>query len=126
MINLFFYIIKIILFPLFFLSGGGLKFSDYSDMFDLRTDEIIDRFMSSTLFKQIEYTGSCFETILYEAFLEKQPLVNMILFEKRLETDIIISQKIMYYIREFFYLYSRKIKTRKVFQKIGRFTRKKL
>lgn len=41
MIHLFFYLVKIILFPLFFLSGGGLKFSDYSDMFDLRTDEIM-------------------------------------------------------------------------------------
>lgn len=92
----------------------------------LKTDEIIDRFMCSTLFKQLEYTGSCFETILYEAFLQKQPLINIILLEKRLETDILISQKMMYYIREFFYLYSRKMKTRKVFQKIGRFTRKKL
>jgi hypothetical protein len=82
--------------------------------------------MSSRQFKDLEYTGACFETILYEAFLQKQPLINMVLLEKRLETDIIISQKMMYYIREFFYLYSRKIYTRKVFQKIGRFTRKKL
>jgi hypothetical protein len=92
----------------------------------LRIDEIIDRFMSSTLFKNMEYTGSCFETILYEAFLQKHPLINMILLEKRLQTDILISQKMMYYIREFFYLYSRKMKTRKLKQKIGRFTRKKL
>ena len=92
----------------------------------LRTDEIIDRFMSCSQFNDLEYKGPCFETILYEAFLEKQPLINIILLEKRLETDILISQKMMYYIREFFYLYSRKMKTRKVFQKFGRFTRKKL
>lgn len=91
----------------------------------LRTDEIIDRFISSELYKKITYTGNCFETILYQAFLEKQPTINMILLEKRLETDILISQKMMYYIREFFYLYSRKIKTRKLKQKIGRFTRKR-
>jgi hypothetical protein len=80
----------------------------------LRTDEIIDRFMSSTLFKDLEYSGHCFETILYEAFLQKLPLINIILLEKRLETDVLISQKMMYYIREFFYLYSRKMKTRKI------------
>ena len=92
----------------------------------LRTDEIIDRFISSELYKKLTYTGNCFETILYHVFLEKQPTINMILLEKRLETDILISQKMMYYIREFFYLYSRKIKTRKLKQKIGRFTRKRL
>lgn len=92
----------------------------------LRTDEIIDRFMCSTLFNELEYTGHCFETILYEAFLQKLPLINIILLEKRLETDVLISQKMMYYIREFFYLYSRKMKTRKIKHKIGRFTRKKL
>lgn len=91
----------------------------------LRTDEIIDRFISSELYKKLN-TRQCFETILYQVFLEKQPTINMILLEKRLETDILISQKMMYYIREFFYLYSRRIKTRKLKQKIGRFTRKKL
>jgi hypothetical protein len=92
----------------------------------LRTDEIIDRFISSPLFQQLKYDdGLCFETLLYEAFLQKQPFINIILLEKRLETDLLISQKLMYYIREFFYLYSRKVKTRKTRQKIGRFTRKK-
>lgn len=92
----------------------------------LRTDEIIDRFISCSEFNNLEYKAPCFETVLYEAFLEKQPLINIILLEKRLETDILISQKMMYCIREFFYLYSRKMKTRKVFQKFGRFTKKKL
>ena len=92
---------------------------------NLRSDEIIDRFMSSKLFEKAQYKGYCFETILYEAFLKRLPFINMILLEKRLETDILISQKIMYYIREFFYLYSRKMKTRKMRQPIGRFTRRK-
>jgi len=92
----------------------------------LRTDEIIDRFISSDIFKQMNYRGPCFETLLYETFLERQPLVNTILLEKRLETDILISQRLMYYIREFFYLYSRKLKTRKVRRAIGKFTRKKM
>ena len=92
----------------------------------LKIDEIIDRFISSELYKKLSYNGPCFETILYHTFLEKHSTINMILLEKRLETDILISQKMMYYIREFFYLYSRKIKTRKIKQKIGRFTRKKL
>lgn len=91
----------------------------------LKTDEIIDRFISSSLFQQLKYDGLCFETLLYEAFLQKKPFINIVLLEKRLETDLLISQKLMYYIREFFYLYARKIKTKKARQKIGRFTRKK-
>jgi len=92
----------------------------------LKTDEIIDRFMSSSLYKHLKYDNTlCFETLLYEAFLQKRPFINMILLEKRLDTDLLISQKLMYYIREFFYLYARKLKTRKAHQKIGRFTRKK-
>jgi hypothetical protein len=92
----------------------------------LRTDEIIDRFISSNIFKKMNYRGTCFETLLYETFLERQPFLNTILLEKRLETDILISQRLMYYIREFFSLYSRKLKTRKVRRAIGKFTRKKM
>jgi hypothetical protein len=91
----------------------------------LRTDEIIDRFISSNLFKNAQYSDKCFESILYEEFQNKECFADMILLEKRLETDLLISQKLMYYIREFFYLYSRKIKTRKVRKKLGRFTIKK-
>jgi len=97
-----------------------------SYMHYLRTDEIIDRFISSDLFQQLDYVGDCFESVLYESFLENQSILNTIVLEKRLETDILISQKMIYYIREFFYLYSRKIKTRKIKQKIGKFTRKKM
>jgi hypothetical protein len=91
----------------------------------LKTDEIIDRFISSNLFKNVQYFGECFESILYESFLKKKSFINMINIEKRLETDILISQKMMYYIREFFYLHSRRLKTRKLKITIGRFTRKK-
>jgi hypothetical protein len=77
------------------------------------------------VFQQLNYNGSWFETLLYESFLEKRPFINVLVLEKRLETDLLISQKLMYYIREFFYLYSRKIKTRKVRKKLGRFTIKK-
>ena len=44
---------------------------------------------------------------------------------EELERDIVVTQKIMYYLKEFFYLTTRKMKTRKNNIPIGRFTRKK-
>lgn len=42
-----------------------------------------------------------------------------------MEIDIIVSQKLMYHIKEFFYLTTRKSKTKKCNLSLGRFTRKK-
>lgn len=43
----------------------------------------------------------------------------------RLSSDKLVAEKIMYYLREFFYLSSRKPKTRKIHVNLGRFTRKR-
>lgn len=108
------------------MCGGNIYYIQPRSYYHyLKTDEIIDRFISSNLFKQINYHGICFETLLYEAFLQKKPFIHNLFLERRLETDLLISQKLMYYIREFFYLYIRKLKTRKLKQKLGRFTKKK-
>jgi len=108
------------------MCGGNIYYIQPRSYYHyLKPNEIIHRFIISDVFQQLNYNGSWFETLLYESFLEKRPFINVLLLEKRLETDLLISQKLMYYIREFFYLYSRKIKTRKVRKKLGRFTIKK-
>jgi hypothetical protein len=90
----------------------------------LTTDEIIDRFISSNLCKTLECSKDI-ERNLYDAFLHKISLADIVILKERLETDILISQKMMYYIREFFYLHSHKKKSHRLKHKIGRFTRKK-
>ena len=44
--------------------------------------------------------------------------------KKMLETDIIVAQKMMYYIKEFFYVTNKKARTKKIKYPIGRFTKK--
>ena len=43
-----------------------------------------------------------------------------------LKRDILVSQKIMYHLKEFFYLTSKRKRTQKKYNKIGHCTRKKL
>lgn len=95
----------------------------------LNTDDIIDRFISSPILKNImldETYENCIEMNLYDHFLiNRRVRPNCTITERQLETDIKISQRLMYYIRNFFYLSTHKIKTRKIRLKIGKFTRKK-
>jgi hypothetical protein len=94
----------------------------------LTPDDIIDRFMSSVILKKVidEDSGNCFEMHLYDHFLiHRRVRPNYNLTETQLEIEIKTSQRLMYYIRNFFYLSTYKIKTRKIKLKIGRFTRKK-
>lgn len=95
----------------------------------LNTDDIIDRFMCSELFKKSMLNheiDNCIETHLYDHFLLNRRMKSKhAIQENQLEIDIKISQKMMYYIREFFYLAVRKIKTRKIQLKICKYTRKK-
>ena len=60
-----------------------------------------------------------------ESFLKEFP--KEYTHQTTIETpiDIIISQKIMYHIKEFFYLTTRHIKTKKIKTVYGSFTRKK-
>ena len=95
----------------------------------LTTDDIIDRFMSSDIFKNSllkDDYENCFETHLYDHFLLNRRMKSKhTIHENQVEIDIKISQKMMYYIREFFYLSVRKVKTRKIRLKVCKYTRKK-
>lgn len=89
----------------------------------LSTDEIIERFISNwTLFKLDKFA----ESKLYDLFLihgRIKPARS--LNDNAINIDLIVSQKIMYYLKEFFLLTTKKQKTKKIsLGQFGRFTRK--
>ena len=85
---------------------------------NLSFDEIIQRITNINL--GIEVDISSFTNVL--------KLNNRIAIEKRQyrNYDIFVAQKMMYHIKDFFYLTKRKIRTKKIKLNIGKFTRKKL
>jgi hypothetical protein len=88
----------------------------------LSTDEIIDRFISKwTLFS----IPPNFESTLYEWFLMNNSVHKGDMNENKILIDITVSQKIMYYLKEYFLLSTRFPKTKKIAVNLGRFTRKK-
>lgn len=84
---------------------------------NLSFDEIIQRIIKSNL--RIDIDISNFVNVLENN--------NFIAIEKKQNRnyDIFVAQKIMYHIKEFFYLSKRKIRTKKIKLNIGKFTRKK-
>ena len=82
----------------------------------LTQKEIINRFLHSPLFTQ----GSAMELdALFSKYHSRNRSTSVD------SDDFIVSQKIMYHLKEFFLLTTKKQKTRKVGVKIGRFTRKR-
>ena len=88
----------------------------------LSTDEIIDRFISKWGLFSIP---SNFESTLYEWFLMNNAVQKGDMNENNILIDITVSQKIMYYLKEYFLLATRSPKTKKIAVNLGRFTRKK-
>lgn len=90
----------------------------------LNSDTIIQRFIDSSLFQNIPFhlhNGLTYE--LYDYFGN---IGNKITTKCQIETDIIISRKLMYYIREFFYLTTKRPKTRRVRSSPRSGTRRKI
>lgn len=86
----------------------------------LSTDEIIDRFISKWSFFQIPLN---FESTLYEWFLMNNAIKKATIDETKISLHLAVSQKIMYYLKEFFLVRSQR--TKKICVNLGRFTRKK-
>jgi len=88
----------------------------------LQPDEIINRFLSSQFFMKLpQEFHSDIEAELYDCFGYSN---KSIITKQQIDNDIFISRKLMYYIREFFFLTSKKQKTRKVKISPNSFTRK--
>jgi hypothetical protein len=93
----------------------------------LSTETIIDRFLGSDLFRDlvIEADKYLFSDYLYMHFFKRGIFNKIIVSKKILESDILVAQKMMYHIKEFFYIVNKKDRTKKIKYPIGRFTKKK-
>jgi hypothetical protein len=88
--------------------------------------DIIDRFIYSDLCKKTFDMDNQYilSDLLYIQFKKRGPMniqENKMLFEQ----DIHVSQKLMYHIKEFFYLTQKKNRTKKIKYPLGKFTRKR-
>lgn len=81
----------------------------------LSADEIIERFLKLNLTNNSSLTD-LYSILKYDRYIDNN--------EKDKNNKVF--QKIMYYVKDFFYLSEDKIKTRKIKTRIGNFTRKKL
>ena len=93
----------------------------------LSTETILDRFLSSDLCKKsvTDAEHYLFSDYLYMQFFKRGLFNKGHVSKKIMEMDIIVAQKIMYHIKEFFYLTQKKGRTKKIKYPIGRFTKKK-
>jgi len=98
----------------------------------LSYEKIIDRFTTSTLFdKHIKLNSETqiypFKQRLRDLYIKSNTMYydKGISNKKTMEIDILVSQKIMYHLKEFFYLLQKKNLTKKMRYPNGRFTRKK-
>jgi hypothetical protein len=94
---------------------------------NLSSDVIINRFLTSELCSKNMSNAHRFLLAdhLYVDFSKRGFFHNSNMFGKNLEIDIHVAQKIMYHIKEFFYLIQKKSRTKKIKYPIGRFTRRK-
>uniref|UniRef100_A0A6C0JDU4 Uncharacterized protein n=1 Tax=viral metagenome TaxID=1070528 RepID=A0A6C0JDU4_9ZZZZ len=87
---------------------------------------IIDRFMSSDICAGIMDKNN--QYVLYDLLhlqFSKHGNPKPLPTSKLYEIDIYVSQKLMYHIKEFFYLTQKKNRTKKIRFNIGKFTRKR-
>jgi hypothetical protein len=93
----------------------------------LSTETILDRFLGSDLCKNSlsDTEHYLFSDYLYMQFFKKGFFNNVRISKKILEMDILVAQKMMYHIKEFFYILQKKGRTKKIKYPIGRFTKKK-
>ena len=92
---------------------------------NISTNTIIERFIYSNIGIKIinnlqNDEKDVFHEFLYDWFGSETPPK----YVSNIETHIFIAQKLMYHIKEFFYLTQRKNKTRKKNIRLGRFSRK--
>jgi hypothetical protein len=89
------------------------------------TSEIINRFLLSNIIELMD-KQKC-NDFLYSWFIQNNSFIKSSKNKTEIEIDTIVSQKMMYYIQEFFYLTikNKKKNTKKIkLDVIGRFTRK--
>ena len=98
----------------------------YSYYHHLSTQEIIQRFVNSTIFTRISVNNNHLHQFIVDYFLHRNHITDGNPLISDLQRDILVSQKIMYHLREFFYLTTKRKRTQKKVCNIGHFTRKNL
>jgi hypothetical protein len=93
----------------------------------ISTETILDRLLGSELCRNsvIDTEHYLFSDYLYTQFFKRGIFNQIHVSKKLLELDILVAQKMMYHIKEFFYLTQKKGRTKKIKYPIGRFTKKK-
>jgi hypothetical protein len=94
----------------------------------LSTEEIIYRFLDSDVGKRIAVSAEDQAKLyhyLSSCFYKKGRIQEGNDSSKVFQTDVFVAQKMMYHIKEFFYLTNRKQKTRRIKFAYGKLTRKK-
>ena len=87
----------------------------------MKTADIVERFATSKFVPLIDMRDS-----LHQTFIKNGILNTTGKSRAEVDLDILVSHKIMYFIKEFFLMTTLKNKTRKLRQQLGRFTRKRL
>jgi len=92
----------------------------------LQTKTIVERFASSNIIEKLTKDPTEKHNVMefIEDWFEMHGTTSEQTIRKNYETDIFVAQKMMYHIKDFFYLTNRANKTRKNKFKIGRTTRK--
>lgn len=100
----------------------------YSYYHHLSTDEIIQRFVNSDIYSQLTYNGDkrILHQFIADYFLKRDHITNGNPMIRDLKRDIIVAQKIMYHLKEFFYLTAKRKRTQKKTLNLGHTTRKNL
>ena len=100
----------------------------YSYYHHLSTHEIIQRFITSPIIHGIKggHNKQLMHQSIADYFIYRNHITNGNSMLSDLKRDILVSQKIMYHLKEFFYLTTKRKRTQKKYSKIGQYTRKKL
>jgi hypothetical protein len=93
---------------------------------NLSSSIIINRFLNSEICKyNFDSEKITIITDLLQLTFLKEGRFNIPVSNHYFITDILVSQKMMYYIKEYFFLTQKKNRTKKIKYPIGKFTRKK-
>ena len=90
----------------------------------LSTEEIINRFIHSNIGSQIFHDVKILHGFILGEFYKRGAIHDGNASAIKIETDVIVAQKMMYHIKEFFYITQKNTKTRKYSIGTNKITRK--
>lgn len=100
----------------------------YSYTHHLSTQEIIKRFVNSDIYNKLTRQSDphTLHGFIADYFIKRNHITNGNPMVQDLKRDIIVAQKIMYHLKEFFYLTTKRKRTQKNRMNMGHTTRKNL